>query len=152
MKFDSPALSNPIDQLKVIGQPVDRVEGTLKTTGTAQYAYENHDVVANQAYGFIVGAGIGKGRIESIDSSQALTAAGVLSVTPAQIALAWLLARKPWIVPIPGTTKLHRLEENLGSITLEPSPTELVVIDEAAAKIQPQGERLPHAALAMTGR
>jgi len=73
-------------------------------------------------------------------------------VTPAQIALAWLLARKPWIVPIPGTTKLHRLEENLGSITLQLTPTDLAVIDEAAEKIQPQGERLPQAALAMTGR
>ncbi|WP_349971948.1 aldehyde oxidoreductase molybdenum-binding subunit PaoC [Pseudomonas caspiana] len=84
MKFDSPALSNPIDQLKVIGQPVDRIEGTLKTTGTARYAYENHDVVANQAYGFIVGAGIGKGRIESIDTRQALAAPGVLGVITAQ--------------------------------------------------------------------
>ncbi|WP_122664278.1 aldo/keto reductase [Pseudomonas viridiflava] len=73
-------------------------------------------------------------------------------VTPAQIALAWLLARKPWIVPIPGTTKLHRLEENLGAVTLELSPADLAAIEDAAAKIQPQGEHLPQAALDMTGR
>ncbi|CAH2602280.1 Aldo/keto reductase [Rhodovastum atsumiense] len=64
-------------------------------------------------------------------------------VTPAQIALAWLLARKPWIVPIPGTTKLHRLEENLGAAAIVLSADELREIDEAAAKIPLQGERYP---------
>ena len=63
MKFDTPAGANPIDQLKVVGQAVDRVDGRLKTTGTARYAYEQHDVVADQAYGHVVGAGIAKGRI-----------------------------------------------------------------------------------------
>jgi aryl-alcohol dehydrogenase-like predicted oxidoreductase len=71
--------------------------------------------------------------------------------TPAQIALAWLLAQKPWIVPIPGTTKLHRLDENLGSVAVELSPEELRDIDAAAVKIPLQGERLPESALAMTG-
>ena len=56
MKFDTPATTNPIDQLKVVGKPTDRIDGKLKTTGTAPYAYERHDVVANQAYGFILGA------------------------------------------------------------------------------------------------
>src|SRR5829696_2026461 len=63
MKFDTPATTNPIDQLKVIGKPTDRIDGPLKTTGTAPYAYERHDVVANQAYGFIVGSAIAKGRM-----------------------------------------------------------------------------------------
>jgi aryl-alcohol dehydrogenase-like predicted oxidoreductase len=72
--------------------------------------------------------------------------------TPAQIALAWLLAKKPWIVPIPGTTKLHRLEENLGAVDIELSASELQEIDAAAAKIEVEGERLPQAVLAMTGR
>ena len=72
--------------------------------------------------------------------------------TPAQIALAWLLAQKPWIVPIPGTTKLHRLEENLGALGVELSPDDLKLIGTAAAKIPVQGERLPSSALAMTGR
>ncbi len=63
--------------------------------------------------------------------------------TPAQIALAWLLAQKPWIVPIPGTTKLHRLDENLGSLNLKLSPEDLREIDEAAAKIELQGDRYP---------
>ena len=72
--------------------------------------------------------------------------------TPAQVALAWLLAQKPWIVPIPGTTKLHRLDENLGSVGLELTRGDLDEINAAAAKIQVQGERLPEAALKMTGR
>lgn len=72
--------------------------------------------------------------------------------TPAQIALAWLLAQKPWIVPIPGTTKLHRLEENIGAAEVELSPDELRNIEEAAAKIQVQGARLPEAVLKMTDR
>ena len=56
--------------------------------------------------------------------------------TPAQIALAWLLAQKPWIVPIPGTTKLHRLEENIGAVSVELTPDDLSEIDEAASKIR----------------
>jgi aryl-alcohol dehydrogenase-like predicted oxidoreductase len=63
--------------------------------------------------------------------------------TPAQIALAWLLAQKPWIVPIPGTTKLHRLEENIGAVHLELTPDDLQQIDEAASKIPVQGARYP---------
>ena len=70
--------------------------------------------------------------------------------TQAQIALAWLLAQKPWIVPIPGTRKLHRLEENLGAADVELSPTELGELDEAAAKIQVQGGRYSDAAESMT--
>jgi xanthine dehydrogenase YagR molybdenum-binding subunit len=56
MKFETPATTNPIDQLKVVGHPVDRLDGPLKVSGAARYAYEQHDVVANQAYGQIVGA------------------------------------------------------------------------------------------------
>jgi aryl-alcohol dehydrogenase-like predicted oxidoreductase len=74
------------------------------------------------------------------------------SATPAQIALAWLLAQKPWIVPIPSTTKLHRLEENLGAVTVELTSDDLREIDAAASKIPLQGARLPEGALAMTGR
>jgi aryl-alcohol dehydrogenase-like predicted oxidoreductase len=72
--------------------------------------------------------------------------------TPAQIALAWLLAQKPWIVPIPGTTKLHRLEENLGALNVALTPGDLQDISTALAAIEVQGERLPEAALKMTGR
>lgn len=71
--------------------------------------------------------------------------------TPAQVALAWLLAQKPWIVPIPGTTKLHRLEENLGALDLELTADELADIDAEASKVEVQGERLPEAVLKMTG-
>jgi aryl-alcohol dehydrogenase-like predicted oxidoreductase len=67
--------------------------------------------------------------------------------TPAQVALAWLLAQKPWIVPIPGTTKLHRLEENLGAADVELTPDDLRETAEAAAKIVVQGARLPEAVL-----
>ena len=62
-------------------------------------------------------------------------------VTPAQISLAWVLAQKPWIVPIPGTTKPHRLEENLGAATIALTPIDLREIDEAVAGIAVQGER-----------
>jgi aryl-alcohol dehydrogenase-like predicted oxidoreductase len=71
--------------------------------------------------------------------------------TPAQIALAWLLARAPWIVPIPATTKLHRLEENLGGADLELSAAEIGEIDAGIAGIAVEGERLPESALKMTG-
>ncbi|MBJ7516207.1 MAG: aldo/keto reductase [Stenotrophomonas sp.] len=72
--------------------------------------------------------------------------------TPAQVALAWLLAQKPWIAPIPGTTKLHRLEENLGAADLLLDPSDLQRIDEQLASIRISGERLPEAAMKMTGR
>jgi len=72
--------------------------------------------------------------------------------TPAQIALAWLLAQKPWIVPIPGTTKLHRLEENIGAVAIELSPDDLREIESAAAKIEVQGARYPEKLEQMTGR
>lgn len=71
--------------------------------------------------------------------------------TPAQVALAWLLAQKPWIVPIPGTTKLHRLEENLGAVDLELTVSDLAEINAEASKVEVQGERLPEAVLKMTG-
>lgn len=71
--------------------------------------------------------------------------------TPAQIALAWLLAQKPWIVPIPGTTKLHRLEENVGAAAVELSADELREVNEAAAQIQIEGERYPEELERMTG-
>jgi aryl-alcohol dehydrogenase-like predicted oxidoreductase len=72
--------------------------------------------------------------------------------TPAQIALAWLLAQKPWIVPIPGTTKLHRLEENIGAVAIELSADDLREIESAAAEIKVQGARYPEHIEQMTGR
>jgi aryl-alcohol dehydrogenase-like predicted oxidoreductase len=72
--------------------------------------------------------------------------------TPAQIALAWLLAQKPWIVPIPGTTKLHRLEENLGAVNVELSPDDLRQLEAAAGKIPVQGARYPEALQKLVGR
>ena len=72
--------------------------------------------------------------------------------TPAQIALAWLLAQKPWIVPIPGTTKLHRLEENIGATAVELTPDDLREIESAASKIRVQGARYPEEMEKMTGR
>jgi aryl-alcohol dehydrogenase-like predicted oxidoreductase len=74
------------------------------------------------------------------------------NATPAQIALAWLLAQKPWIVPIPGTTKLSRLEENIGAVSIELTPTDLRDIDSAAAKIPVEGNRYPEHLEKMTGR
>jgi aryl-alcohol dehydrogenase-like predicted oxidoreductase len=72
--------------------------------------------------------------------------------TSAQVALAWLLAQKPWIVPIPGTTKLHRLDENIGAVSVELTSDDLREIDSAASTIKLQGARLPEGALQLTGR
>jgi len=83
MKFDKPATTNPIDQLKVIGKPTDRIDGPLKTTGAAPYAYERHDALENVAYGYVLGAAIAKGRIEAMDIRRARAAPGVLAVVNA---------------------------------------------------------------------
>jgi aryl-alcohol dehydrogenase-like predicted oxidoreductase len=93
---------------------------------------------------------------EAMDKNQALVdllkrIAGEKSATPAQIALAWLLAKKPWIVPIPGTTKLYRLEENLGAVKVELTAADLTEIEEAAAAIQIEGDRYPAPLQAMVG-
>ena len=72
--------------------------------------------------------------------------------TPAQIALAWLLAQKPWIVPIPGTTKLERLKENIGAAAVELTPDDLRQIDSAASKIMVEGARYPEYLERMSGR
>jgi xanthine dehydrogenase YagR molybdenum-binding subunit len=84
MKFDKPAGPNPIDQLKVIGKPTDRIDGRYKTTGRTPYAYERHDVVTDPAYGYVIGAGIGKGRIASMDLAGATAAPGVLAIVTAE--------------------------------------------------------------------
>lgn len=84
MKFDKPAGQNPIDQLKVISKPTDRIDGRFKTTGRAPYAYERHDVVTNPTYGQVIGAGVAKGRIASIDLSEAKAAPGVVAIVTAE--------------------------------------------------------------------
>jgi xanthine dehydrogenase YagR molybdenum-binding subunit len=83
MKFDTPAIRNPIDRLQVVGKATTRIDGPLKTTGTAPYAYEHLDAGKGAAYGAVVGAGIAKGRIVSIDLALARSAPGVLAVITA---------------------------------------------------------------------
>lgn len=80
MRFDTPATTNPIDQGKVIGKPITRIDGPLKTTGKAIYAYEWHDPNTRYAYGYIVGSAIAKGRIRSMDVAAARNAPGVIAV------------------------------------------------------------------------
>jgi aryl-alcohol dehydrogenase-like predicted oxidoreductase len=94
---------------------------------------------------------------EALKANQALidllsSIAAQKQATPAQIALAWLLAQKPWIAPIPGTTKLHRLDENIGAVSVELTPADLRSIDDAAAQITVQGARYPEKLEQMTGR
>ena len=84
MKFDTPATTNPIDQLKVIGKPTTRIDGPFKTTGTARYAYEWHDIAPQIAYGYVVGSAIAKGQIVSISVSDAQAAPGVLAIVTAK--------------------------------------------------------------------
>nr|WP_129955074.1 aldehyde oxidoreductase molybdenum-binding subunit PaoC [Rahnella sp. RFA10(1/100)] len=83
MKFDTPATDNPIDQMKVVGKPHDRIDGPLKTTGTAPYAYEWQNDVPGAAYGYVVGSAIAKGRITAMDLHDAETAPGVLAIVTA---------------------------------------------------------------------
>jgi len=94
---------------------------------------------------------------EALAANQALVdllarIAADLNATPAQVALAWLLAQQPWIVPIPGTTKLHRLQENLGAATMKLSPENLRAITDLAEQVKVEGARYPAAIEAMTGR
>ncbi len=94
---------------------------------------------------------------EALQANQALIdllkgIAAKKQATPAQIALAWLLAQKPWIVPIPGTTKIHRLEENIGAVDLVLTADDLQEIDAAAAQVTVQGARYPEAVEQMSGR
>ncbi|ANV99284.1 aldehyde oxidoreductase molybdenum-binding subunit PaoC [Bradyrhizobium icense] len=83
MRFETPATTNPIDQLKVIGKPADRIDGPLKTAGTARYAYEHHEGVSNPAYGYVIGSAIAKGRIAGIDLTAAKSAPGVRAIVTA---------------------------------------------------------------------
>ncbi|MBY9061324.1 xanthine dehydrogenase family protein molybdopterin-binding subunit [Sphingomonas yunnanensis] len=83
MKFDTPAGTNPIDAMKVVGRAHDRVDGPLKTSGRAPYAYEHHEVAADQAYGYVVGAAVAKGRIRTLDTAAAKAAPGVIAVVTA---------------------------------------------------------------------
>ena len=80
MKFDTPAGQNPIDQLRVVGRPTDRIDGKYKTTGTAPYAYERRDVAPNAAYGYVLGSGIAKGRVTAMHVDEAKRVPGVLAI------------------------------------------------------------------------
>jgi xanthine dehydrogenase YagR molybdenum-binding subunit len=83
MKFDAPATRNPIDQMKVVGKPLDRIDGPLKTTGSAPYAYEQHEAAPKAVFGHVIGAGIAKGRITSMELDVARRAPGVLAIVTA---------------------------------------------------------------------
>ncbi|NOJ40104.1 aldehyde oxidoreductase molybdenum-binding subunit PaoC [Bradyrhizobium australiense] len=83
MRFETPATTNPIDQLTVIGKPIDRIDGPLKTTGTARYGYEHHEAVPNPAYGYVVGSAIAKGRIADMDLAAVKAAPGVRAIVTA---------------------------------------------------------------------
>ncbi|MEW9856222.1 aldehyde oxidoreductase molybdenum-binding subunit PaoC [Novosphingobium sp. M1R2S20] len=83
MEFNAPAGTNLFDKSRIVGKPTPRIDGPLKTTGTAPYAYERHDVAPNQAYGYVVGAAISKGRIVSMDLSEARSAPGVIAIVAA---------------------------------------------------------------------
>ena len=94
---------------------------------------------------------------EAMQANQAFvdllgTIAKQKNATPAQIALAWLLAQKPWIVPIPGTTKVSRLEENIGTLSLELTAADLRAIDDGASQIRAEGDRYPEHLEKLTGR
>jgi aryl-alcohol dehydrogenase-like predicted oxidoreductase len=104
-----------------------------------------------------VRAGLPRFTVEAREANQAVVdlarrVADARGTTPAQVALAWLLAKKPWIAPIPGTRRLERLEENLGAADLTLTPDDIAELDDASARIQVQGERYPAAMQAMIDR
>ena len=137
------ALNSSVLALDCVRAVINR----LRAIRVSEMIEGNLDVV------WIVGANPYKARAANQSLVDLLNAvAKRKNATPAQIALAWLLAQKPWIVPIPGTTKLHRLEENIGAAAVELSPGDLGEIDDAAARITVQGARYPERLEAMTGR
>ena len=83
MKFETPAVTNPIDRMKIVGRPHTRIDGPLKATGLAPYAYEHHREIENVAYGYVVGAAVAKGRINAIDTVAAKAAPGVIAIVTA---------------------------------------------------------------------
>jgi aryl-alcohol dehydrogenase-like predicted oxidoreductase len=146
-------------------RPEEGVIATLEELGIGLVPY------SPLGKGFLTGAMTGQTRFasddfrsklprftpEALKANQALVdlLSGIATrkkATPAQIALAWLLAQKPWIVPIPGTTKLHRLEENIGAVDVDLTADDLSAIGSAAAKIEVQGDRYPEALEKLTGR
>jgi aryl-alcohol dehydrogenase-like predicted oxidoreductase len=102
--------------------------------------------------GLSYGYGPATDRAAGIAIIRAAVDAGVTFFDTAQVALAWLLARAPWIVPIPGTTKPHRLEENLGAVAVDLSPQDLREIEDAASRIEVHGARYPDHLQRMVGR
>ncbi len=118
MKFDTPADRNPIDQLKVVGQPHDRIDGPLKTTGHAPYAYERHDIAAGAAYGQVVGAGIGKGRVAAMDLDAARRSPGVLGIVTADNA-GTLHNSERNAAPLLGGPEIHHYHQALALVVAE---------------------------------
>lgn len=118
MKFDTPAGRNAIDQLKVVGQPHDRIDGPLKTTGHAPYAYEHHDVAAGAAYGQVVGAGIGKGRVAAMDLDAARRSPGVLAIVTAENA-GTLHNSERNAAPLLGGPEIHHYHQALALVVAE---------------------------------
>ena len=118
MKFDTPAGRNPIDQLKVVGHPHDRIDGPLKTTGHAPYAYERHDIAAGAAYGQVVGAGIGKGRVAAMDLDAARRSPGVLAIITAENA-GTLHNSERNAAPLLGGPEIHHYHQALALVVAE---------------------------------
>ncbi len=118
MKFDTPAGQNPIDAMRVVGQPHSRIEGPLKTSGRAAYAYERHDVAAGAAYGHVVGAGIGKGRVASMDLEAARRSPGVLAIVTADNAGA-LHDSERNTAPLLGGPEIHHYHQALALVVAE---------------------------------
>ncbi len=138
MKFDTPATTNPIDQLKVIGQPVSRIDGPVKTTGTAPYAYERHDAVPDPVYGYVVGSAIAKGRIASIDLTAAQAAHGVLAIVTAENA-GKLTKGKLNVANLLGGPDIEHYHQAVAVVVAETfeqarAAAQLVHVDYAAAK------------------
>jgi xanthine dehydrogenase YagR molybdenum-binding subunit len=136
MKFDTPATTNPIDQLKVIGKPFDRVDGPLKTAGLAPYAYERHQEAPNAAYGYIVHASIATGKITAIDSAAARRAPGVLAIVTYENAgkLAKGNFNTAWLLAGPNVEHYHQAVAVVVAETFEQARAAAALVKVAYAK------------------
>ena len=118
MKFAAPAGRNPIDRMTIVGKPTDRVDGKLKASGKASYAYERHDAAPNQAYGYIVAAAVAKGSVRSIDTAEAKSAPGVLAiVTTLDVPMLPHGWRNP--APLFGGSGVHHYHQALAIVVAE---------------------------------
>ena len=137
MKFDTPAKTNPIDQMQVVGKPLDRIDGPLKTTGQAPYAYEWYDATSAPAYGCVVPATIAKGRVTGIELDAARRSPGVLAIVTAQTAGELKLSKRN-AAPLLGGPEVHHYHQALALVVAETFEQARAAAERVKVRYAPQ--------------